>query len=1015
MARRSGGTHKGVEEKRRSLPIYDHYTLSPGKTKSHHPEAKCNHCHKEFVCGSKQRLIRHLRKCNNITNPEHIIAETLNTLARNSATGQLNHSILEASNLLPSQIHHLHHTATTTTSTSHLSPTSSLTTANNISNSNHNTSGSSSNDTGLIAISAAAVAAAASNGSSHPHQHLVNAMSLPLARKAKRGRKPANQLMVSSQSGIHVSTGLDGKTHFTPTSQLPPNVITAVGQGPIMVHPAGNGRHSTGTIGTTTSASGTPLPNSGHLTCATTSNHHHGFKLNTDPIDKAYLKLVLTRNLPLSLCDTKEFQLWVKTFSNDYKPPTSISLITNNLKNEAQVARQRVSNILVKAFKKTINLEMHSWPDEDRGHLWYAVIANIDLKRFLISVKDIQPTTFDATPTTTTTTTETTNLDSATNPNNRQLLMIDTLANFLDECIKRVGSDRINSLVFSQINGLTSRAKQTLYTTHPSIVTYQCWWNFTNTLCSDLVEYNDLFRNVLRNSDKLMNSINKRPKLSNCLEKFNPFVRVGSPNFKCKSDRRWYSHLICYLLEYIKNNNDAIIRALDNYQSLPVISSDNNNNSSGNGIIQHNSSTQQQNITCPEDTQLIDVKSIVMSSNYWADLELALFHLKPFQDILALTSTVSAQSINTNSNATSNQILTPPASSTIHNALLLSEYMNWFINYGKTLFSNWRHSPDNLKYRLVERYLNRFVTTISDFKLPFAAYLLNPKYRCAYTTQAAKNIAIEEILNIASEFMPEESDGHTIFDQWRLYLVREEPYDAVFEESRTTPLEWWLSLPCAESIRRVAVRILRLRAFASTKPGSLFSQLYNYEDEAYSSLNDSTFEDIAILRYFYDYEDKVGQSIHNLAHNHQTNTTNNLTSLNGYHDRAQVGQLHSENPNQSDYTLSYMQTNNLHGSSIDVKCQVNNSTESGVQTFIDSYSDLNSYPLEHHNNSDVSSNLSIEDLQDYRTFLQYIDFNETGVQINEEPIEKKKRKWTAQEILSKCQSNHQINSSVGGK
>lgn len=1021
MARRTVGTHKGVEEKRRSLPIYQHYTLSPGKTKSHHPEARCNHCEKEFVCGSKQRLIRHLRKCNSISNPEQIIAETLNTLARNSATGQLNHSILEASNLLPSQIpHHLHHNPVAPQHqlvAGHQqqpqihSTSSPITTANsNISNnnnlSNHNTSGSSSNDTGLIASS--------SNGAQP--SSLVN----PTKRTQRRGRKPANQS--ANAPSIHVTTGLDGKTHFTPASQLPQTISGTVNT-PLIAQ-MHNGRpvgYTSYTTASPTATTGAHISaNSGHLACAT-HNHTSPYKLNTESIDKAYLKLVLTRNLPLSLCDTKEFQLWVKTFANDYKPPSSINLIGHNLKHEAQVAKQRISNILVKAPKKTINLELHSWSDQVRGHLWYAILANIEHKRFLISLRDInvqqQP-----------------RVD--TNDQINETTSDRVLANFIDECIKRIGSDRINSLIFPgkyEADAFSARARQSLYSTHPSIVTYDCWAHFTNLLCSDIVEYNKVFSDLMRNSNRLIDFVHKRPKVGLGLEKFGPFSGVTGP-VNQSNNRRWYSHLVCYLLEYIKNNNEAITKALEAYTTSSTqshLSSDNNNNSAsgtGNnqsaGIHQSSTTLSTQNILCHEEIQLIEIKSMIASSEFWSNLNLALHYLKPIRDIVALNPNVSSSSSNNNNNnstETSVATSTPSIHPASANALLISDYMRWFLDYGKTLFDSWNQSPDSFKCHLIERYLIRFSSSISEFKLLFAAYLLNPKHRCAYMTQKAKDTAIEEILNIASEFMPEESDGHTIFDQWKLYLVREEPYDMVYEENRSTPLEWWMSLPCAESIRRVALRILRLKAFASAKPETIFSQLYFYEDETKNSVNNTTFEDVSVLRYFYDYEDKTG--LHNQLgavynYSNMNNPSSNSFSSDGYQDKTHLGQPNNHHSQQANYSSEYLSADNL-GVGATTNGQENDSLNGVRQCFpSDSFSDVvvDSYTNQNlHSKMNSKSNVdavsAIEDLPGYGLFLQYVDYNDSGVQIVvEEPVEKKRRKWTAQEILSKCQSNHQNSS-----
>jgi hypothetical protein len=998
MARRSGTSHKCVEEKRRQLPIYQHYTLSPGKTKSHHPEARCIHCHKEFVCGSKQRLIRHIRKCNSISNPEQIIAETLNTLARNSATGQLNHSILEASNLLPSQISQIQHSATQqlvgqaiqqnspTNSTVTTATNSTGNNSNNGSNISHNTSGS---------------------GDQTPVASTNSMPSFP-RKTSRRGRKPGGQNSIGP--GIHVTTGVDGKTHFLPASQL--TQVVAHGS-PQIINSVHNGRVGQinyayqATVASTTTAPATNITatgahintsNSGHLPCATPNHHSSPFKLNSELIDKAYLKLVLTRNLPLSLCDTKEFQAWLKTFANDYKPPSSINLIAQNLKHEAQSAKYRVNNILAKAPKKTINLELHHWPDEIRGHSWYAMIAGIDHKRFLISVRDLLGQL-----------------------NQRALVQNDDVSadklfnEFIDENVKRVGSDRINSLILAgkkDSDFIIEHARQSLYTTHPSIVTYHCWWYFTNQLCSDIFEHNESFKTMLRNSTRLIHFINHRPQLSSHIEKFGPFAGASGTLYQRRDNNRWFSHLVCYLFQYLKNNNESITRLLENYSpsnfSFYNNNDNNNNNSTATGPSQsdarqnRNASTQSNTPgTFTRNPNLEEVKSIVMSSDYWATLNSALVYLKSFQDIVALAPTFTGSQIS-NGSTTPNQV-TPVISPTMCNNLSLSEYMNWILKYGKSLIDNWKRSSDQNTYQLIDKFLSRFLSSIKEFKLLFAAYLLNPKYRCAYMTQKAKDSAIEEILNIASEFMPEESDGHTIFDQWKLYLVREEPYDMAFDESRTSPLEWWMSLPCAESIRRVALRILRLRSFSSPKPENLFAPLYFYEDETKSNLIGSCFEDLATLRYFYDHEDRISQAnIPNPLHNHNSYGTNNATNShvsNGFIDRTHAGFVHvmqladAENPEKF-LPLDLLESQETNGQ-YDIKYK----ELSIVDTLDDTHSRLN----------DLSNAISgdLENLPNYKLFCSYIDFSDSGIRVvTEEPIEKKKRKWTAQEILSKCQANH---------
>lgn len=1065
MARRSGGSHKCVEEKRRMLPIYQHYTLSPGRTKSHHPEAKCNHCHKEFVCGSKQRLIRHLRKCNSITNPEQIIAETLNTLARNSANGQLNHSILEASNLLPSQISHIHastnqqlvgqaiqqqhyhphahhlqhHPNNHSTLNSTTSANRNLTNTNNCAINNSpdinvngtiNTSGSSSanNDSMIVATpNNGSTVAAAFNG------------IIPV-KKTRRGRRPGNPHGVGS--GIHVTTGLDGKTQFTPISQLPPGVISS---SPQLITPVHNG----GTRGGATyaafhqatsgcapsnvavnSAAAAVVPSgvalsSGHL-------HVAPFKLNSEPIDKAYLKLVLTKNLPLSLCDTKEFQNWVRTLANDYKPPSSINLIAQNLKQEAQSARQRVSNILVKTPKKTVNLELHCWPDQLRGHLWYAIIAALDSWRFLISIKDVlgqldsgfafNNNHFNSTNN------DGISMCQSTDELSLQHADPKILSEFIDDCIKRVGSDRVNSLMFTgkMITELAivTRARRALYTNHPSIVTYYCWWHFTNLLSSDVIENDENFLTVMRNSNNLINFINKRPQLYLKIERFSPFAgATGALNLK-KDDSRWYSHLVCYSLEFIKNNHEAILKALEDYypsaettQLLSVISDNNNNSASdvtGSQInnVQHNNNDsnltstqllQKQNPLQREQTQLAEIRSIVMSSEFWTNLNATLVYLKPFRDIVALVSNAEV------TDHTSK--MTPVISTTLSNHLSLSDYMHWFLNYGKSLFDSWHQSPDRYKYNLIGHYVRRFDLSINNFKLLFAAYLLNPRYRCAYVTQKAKDSAIEEILNIASEFMPEESDGHTIFDQWKLYLVREEPYDMAYDEGRSNSLDWWMSLPCAESIRRVALRILRMKAFSSPKPELIFSQLHLYEDETKTSLGKGSFEDLAILRYFYDHEDRL--SIQNSTHSILPN--NSFTSI-SVPDRTQVGQAHNGMLHEANDPAKYLPSGGLNSSESSDEQFTNDSltiNEGGEMRIFTDVGNTYMDGVRVVDHLDVAnSNLSLENLPGFDQFANYIDFNQSGIQVIEEPIEKKRRKWTAQEILSKCQSNHNNNSSA---
>lgn len=997
--RRSGGSHKGVEEKRRNLPIYQHYTLSPGKTKSHHPEAKCNHCLKEFVCGSKQRLIRHLRKCPSVTNSSQVITETLNTL---EATGKLNHSVLEASNLLPSQLsqyqlpnnHNHSQQHQIATQQVHHSSASSTTIANsnalntNNINGNHNNSGvvpTHNDNSGLIASS--------SNGTQ------LSASVNPVRRAQRRGRKSGVNSSNSSVPSIHVTHGIDGKMHFTAAPELPHNIAGTVGA-PIIaqVHTGGRsvGGYTYTTAVPTTASSGAHLStNSGHLSCANSEHHPTPLKLNTEVVDKAYLKLVLTRNLPLSLCDSKEFQSWIKTFTNDYRPPSSINIIKNNLKIEAQTARQRVSNILAKASKKTINLELHNWASDARNHRWYAVIANLDHKRFLISVRNAGYSGPHAAS----------QIEGSTPEK--------VLEGFIDDCVKRVGSDRINSLVLADADvALAVRVQELIDSTHPSIVLYNCWWHFSNLLCSDFVERIEVFQHTLRNSVRVVDFINDRHISLPELETFSPFV--GLVNNRKRNDKRWFSHLVCYLLQYVKNNREALIKAIDVPSAQSQIPSDNNNNSSGasndvlTGLGNLNSSTQP-HIVLPNHHE---VKSILMSSEYWTNLDLALFYLKPFHELSALklpSTTQNANNQNTSIQATLVHQITPMASATTANSLPLSDYMHWLLNFGKSLLESWKQEPSPIKYQVIKQFLQRINLNWPKFKLLFAAYLLNPKYRCAYITQEAKEMAILEILNIASEFMPEESDGHTIFDQWKLYLVREEPYDTVFDENRSTPLEWWLSLPCAESIRRVALRILRLKAFTAPKPVTLFSQLHHYEDETKSPIDHSTYEDLAVLRYFYDYEDKVGAA-NSPSHNHLC-LSNTAIASNGALDRTDVGELHNT-PQPGTPTKLLISGYD----SLDANCHTTESYQSGDQSFSNSYPEV----VYGSNNSGDgamgsitnSRSLSIEDLPGYDMFIKYINYNELGVQVIEEPIEKKRRKWTAQEILSKSQSNHQNNNTA---
>lgn len=1118
MARRAGNTAKCVDEKRRQLPIYQHYFLSPGKTKSHHPEAKCVHCHKEFVCGSKQRLIRHIRKCNSISNAEQIIAETLNILARNSATGQLNHSILEASNLLPSQISHIQHSATQqlvgqaiqqqqqhqNTSSNNNNTTIIGAASGSLANNGHNNTTGGGGGSGGDTLSAAPTATTSYNVTSS----LNTDTTTPAKKPQKRGRKPTNQAAVGP--GIHVTTGMDGKTHFSPANQLPQasgcQLITQAGHnarpGQSNYNPyqvaVGNNNSGTivaggggiistsagqaNTIGGAAAGSNNALA-SGHLPCVVTQNQHHHhhsspFKLNTELIDKSFLRLVLTRNLPLSLCDTKEFHAWIKTFANEYKPPSSINLLEQNLKHEAQSARQRVSNIIIKTSKKTINLELHSLIDEIRGHSWYAMIATVDHRRFLISVQDLTSRMMKSSSSSSSSLTTSSSNALANNQTTSAAVSFSPekhLKLFIDDCIKRVGSDRVNSLLLTgklkTDDSIVARACQSLYATHPSIVTYHCWWHYTNLLCADTIACNEVFMGVMRNSNLLIDFINKRPQLSSGIEKFSPFIGALGTLDRKRDDYRWYSHLVCYLFEYLKNNQEAIKRNLEEYLASMKLSSDNNNNNNTNsndslatGSNNNNNNTHQnaqQNshlgtqetlttttaaaatlIFCQQDSQLVKVKYIVTSDEYWANLKSALVYLKPFRDVVALAQNMTNinnnnTTANNNNNGTDSQNHqqqeTPAISNVTCNNLPLGDYMNWFLKYGKTLFDCWKESSDNYKYHLIGNFLKRFNSSMNDFKLVFAAYLLNPKHRCAYMTQKAKDCAIEEILNIASEFMPEESDGHTIFDQWKLYLKREQPYDTIFDENRSTALEWWMSLPCAESIRRVALRILRLKAFSSPKPETVFSQLYFYEDENRLNLNETTFEDMAILRYFYDHEDKIGQPNyyhHGGSSSHNSNATlnnviNNSAITNGFGDRTLVGQVHNEYVHKSSDPVRLLPDGPLDSLTTTTTGTANNSLDdSGLSgttikhnEYGSQYSDVIESTLIDHNRLHMSvddnssgmnhnNSLNLESLPNYNQFREYIDFDDTGVRIVEEPAEKKRRKWTAQEILSKCQSNN---------
>lgn len=507
----------------------------------------------------------------------------------------------------------------------------------------------------------------------------------------------------------------------------------------------------------------------------------------------------------------------------------------------------------------------------------------------------------------------------------------------------------------------------------------------------------------------LIDYINKRPQINCNIEKFGPFAGASGALNRKRDGNRWYSHLICYLFQYLKNNNEPITRTLEAYSAsiFSFYNNDNNNNNSSATRASQSDAQQNQNTTSTQpirDPQLGEVKSIVMSTEFWENLDSALVYLKSFQDIVALAPTGSQ--INDGLNSSMINQATPVISPTICTNLSLSEYMDWFLKYGKSLIENWRRSSDATTYQLIDRYISRFLSSIKEFKLLFAAYLLNPKHRCAYMTQRAKDSAIEEILDIASEFMPEESDGHTIFDQWKLYLIREEPYDMTFDESRSSPLDWWLSLPCAESIRRVAVRILRFRAFSSPKPENLFAPLYFYEDETKSNLNGSSFEDLATLRYFYDHEDKVIQANHqNSLHNHNTFSSNHASNpfaSNGFADRTHVGIAHAIQIADLDDAGKFLPLGPLETSN----GQLDESIKyKGDVSIVDSIASNDTRAAVNSLNHVVNGEL--DDLPSYKSFCTYIDFNDLGIQIvAEEPIEKKRRKWTAQEILSKCQSNH---------
>lgn len=1049
MAKRNGQVRKGVEEKRRQLPIYEHFTLSPGKTKSHHPEARCKHCRKEFVCGSKQRLIRHLRKCNSVDNSDEIIAETLNTLARNSATGTLNHSILEASNLLPSQVsrqahqnathqligqqlHTLHHTNTPISNTSATSNTHTTVVANqnanHVDSNNYSSSGNSSgNDTASL------------NASNSPNLAVVASSSTgivstgPPAKRPRRGSKKGQPV---PNPTIHVTTGTDGKTHFTPASQLPISLAA---------------KSATSTSQSTTPQNGRrqinfDLANFNQMSCATL-NHSTPFKYNQEHADKAFLRLVLTKNLPLALCDTKEFQAWVRSISNNYEQPKSTDVIAH-LKKEAQASRQRVFNILVKAPKKTINLELQNWTEPSRGYEWFAIIAYLDHKRFLISLKDVSTIYCHKDSNNKSDTSKSENqASSKQNPDVEPSFSV-----MVNDCIKRFGSDRVNCLIFSgakEHSAFGQQAQQVLYASHPSIVTYHCWWNFTNSLCSDIIEQNETFLHTLKYSKRMICHLNRKHGSSLKMERFRPFANIADSTIHFDdADQRWYSHLVCYLLQYINDNSATIMKALERDNASGIASSssqsrfshDNNNNSNNNNNISNNdngtdiinSSSNNNNETRRPDKNRADLSGhlnstsshrddvssknmfdVVLSPEYWTNVNSVLTYLKPIQDILALTSAASSKS--------THQVSTSSASSPSSNInndiiaktnslanLSLGEYMHWFISYGKILMDSWRSSQDHYKYRLIGRYLSRFNASMSDFKLLIAAYLLHPVYKCAYMTKASKDIAIEEILNIASEFMPEESDGRTIFDQWKLYLVREEPYDVAFDDKTQTALSWWQSLPCAESIRRVALRILRMRAYTSPQPKSLFSQVCRYVDNADQATPESVFEDVAILRYFYDYEDRIGHGSH-MTMASSSSSMLNSTSVSD-NDRPLADSTYSvgdyDDPNR------YLPSGGLGGdSSLD--------TANIDGSFNQAFSDIIVEKYMCNNDSEVNlvvrqdcHNLAIENLPGYSQFSLYFDYNVSGVHIAEEPTEKKKRKWTAQEILSKCQVNNQ---SVGAR
>lgn len=965
---------KSIEEKRKVLPIYEHYTLTPGKTKSHHPEAKCNHCQRDFICGSKQRLIRHIKKCNNVTNSDQIVADTLNALAQNSSTGHLNQSILEASDLLPSRYQRMQLYAAQRTS-HNPSESSSPNTTVNTSTCNNSNNCSESNNTGTtngVKNQAGVTGSFVTfNGSTY-----IAAPPGKRGGSARKGKK-SNHPVTPAKGILHVTTGVDGKAHFTPASQLTNSLAGAL-NAPL--------------INSLQNRQGICLPTTGRYSVGA-NQPPSSIKLNAEAIDKAYIKLVLTRNLHLSLCDTKEFQQWLKLFSNEYKPPSSINLISQILKQEATAAKHKISNILVKAPKKTINLELHNWSCKLRGHVWYAIIANLDQKRFLVSLQDIllkNNSQNKAVEVNINTSELVTNNNS---PNTR-------LIELIDDCISKIGKDRINSLLFNEsiekADMFIKLAQDSLKSSHPSIISYNCWWNFTNLICADIIERNSLSKSVLNNANRLINFINKRPKLNSSLPCFSPFVVVNGQLCPRNDDKFWYCHLVCYLLDFLKYTQGNIIRAIEansNSQVTNEIPPDNNNHMSLENNIEE--SKRIENIQAPtgHNQELEEMRTLVMSNDFWSNLNLCLIYLKPIQDLIALTSTKVALVL-TNSNETNSQPTSPPSISlAATNNLSLSDFMYWFLGYGKTLFDDWTVNPDTYKQQLIESYLRRFQSALPHLKLLFAAYLLNPRYKCAYVTSQAKIHAIEEILNIASEFMPEESDGHTIFDQWKLYLKREEPYDMVFDETRTTPLEWWTSLPCAESIRRVALRILRLKAMSSFKPEGLFMQLNSYEDESNVTLDPSAYEDLAILRYLYAYEDK---SLHCIA-------TNGFT---------QIG---------SNIQQSLTSTKFLPGGEFDLLDLLNRrqtqSSDSSNSKFRQHVGMDISYGGDEVGMQNLANNVQpsmsagmrpvmIEELSGYDIFKQYVDYTELGVQVIEEPAEKKRRKWTAQEILSKCQTSN---------